>query len=660
MCGLTGLVRAGGSRDADTTVVSRMTTTLAHRGPDAGAVQTVPAGGATATLGHRRLSIIDLSTAGQQPMPATSQPVWLVFNGEIYNYRELRRRFARDYEFRTDTDSEVILAAYLAEGDRCVEELRGMFAFAVFDARGPGRLLIARDRFGQKPLFYRHDPITGELLFASELKSLMAAGIERAVDIRSLALYLTYQYVPHPDCILEGARKLPPASRLVWENGQIHVERYWEMPFCEPVEDRDRSEWQRQLRETLTESVRLRMRSDVPIGAFLSGGVDSSITAGLMQQLSNDPIHTFSIGFPNPAYDETEYAEAAARKLGTRHHVDRVHPEAMRDLRRLVWHYDEPFGDSSALPTTYVSHYARKHVTVSLSGDGGDELFAGYNRYRAVGLAARFDRFPGPWLWRLPFWKWLPTGRGQRTFLHRARRFAEGMAAGASDRYLNWISHFDPDRIDWVFSQRSRAALGSESTATLVRDLYNRCDCRDLITQTCCVDVHSYLPGDILTKVDIASMSASLECRSPFLDHHVAELAARMPIDLKVEAGRQKAILIDTFSDLLPPEIQTRSKMGFGVPIEDWFRGELRPLIDDVLLSDRSLGRGIFDPDAISQLVSEHHTGRWNHAYRLWTLLMLELWHRAYLDGDLPHSPAEVDLGIDERFLSVAKPQVET
>ena len=653
MCGIAGAAwtRANDAVSADT--MASMLACLEHRGPDAGGQQSFGSPtGRGVRLGHRRLSILDLSEAGRQPMQALGADVWLTFNGEVYNFRELRDDLrARGHRFRSDTDSEVLLAAYLEYGDDCLQHFRGMFALAIVDLRGDlPRLLLARDRLGQKPLHYAYDAATGQIVFASELKALLAAGVSREIDPQALALYLTYQYVPHPHSILRGCRKLSPATRAVWQDGVFTEESYWSPPFCEPVTDRTPEDWRDELRATLTESVRLRMRSDVPIGAFLSGGIDSSITAGLMQSLSPEPIHTFSIGFPDPAFDETSYANEAAAQLGTRHHVERVDPSAMRDLRRLVYHYDEPFGDSSALPTTHVSHFARQFVTVALSGDGGDELFCGYERYRAASLAARLDHPLASLLWRLPLWRLLPKSGPQKSLPRRARRFAEAMGAPPADRYLRWISHFDPDRLQTLLSPAVKEQLGDFTTAALIREAYDRCDCRDLMTQTACADVHTYLPCDILTKVDLASMSASLECRSPFLDHRVAELAARMPVELKVESNRgrvrQKAILIDTFADLLPERIQRRSKMGFGVPIGEWFRGELRPLLDGVLLSERCLARGLFEPSDLSRIVGEHHAGRADHRYRLWTLLLLELWHRAFLDGDVPLRPAEVDLGL--------------
>ena len=656
MCGIAGAVWSDRGNEVSEQAMDRMLAAVRHRGPDAGGQckLTLPEQRASVRLGHRRLSIIDLSDAGEQPMRAADADVWITFNGEIFNYRELRDRL-RDtgHRFRSETDTEVILAAYLEYGRDFVSHLIGQFAFAIADCRpGRQRVLLVRDRIGQKPLFYSHDPTTNRLLFASELKSLVAAGVSREIDPQAVALYLTYQYVPHPKSILAGCAKLPPAHLAEWTADGMSIQPYWQAPFCEPDGSRSTEQWRRDLRETVTDAVRLRMRSDVPIGAFLSGGVDSSITAGLMQSLSDEPIHTFSIGFPIAAYDETRYANEAAALLGTRHHVDRVEPAALRKIRRLVWHYDEPFGDSSALPMTHVSHFAREFVTVSLSGDGGDELFAGYNRYAAASAAARLDRPWTKWLWRLPIWRMIPQSGPQRSLLRRAGRFTEAMAAPPSDRYLRWISHFDPGRLRDLLSPAMRDRLGDFSTASLIRDAYDACGCRDLITQTTCADVRTYLPCDILTKVDIASMSASLEARSPFLDHRVVELAARMPVSEKVRmAGgrlRQKAILIETFADLLPESIQTRPKMGFGIPIDTWFREELNPLLHGVVLSDRAIGRDLFDPDTLRRLVREHETAAADHAYRLWTLLMLELWMRAYHDGDMPSSPDELDLGLPD------------
>lgn len=650
MCGIAGVAWSESSTDrVDERTLVRALDAIRHRGPDAsGTKRFDTAQSAGCALGHRRLSIIDLSEHGRQPMANEDGTVWVSFNGEIYNYRELRERLvAAGHQFQTDTDTEVLVHLWEEHGSSLVDHLRGMFAFAIWDTRKQ-QLFLARDRMGQKPLFFSRS--NGSLTFASEMKSLLVLSQQkRELDPESLALYLTYQYVPAPRSIFAGVEKLLPGECAVYEPASNNLARrqYWTPPFDQPDTSRTPEQWARELRETLTEAVRLRMRSDVPIGAFLSGGIDSSITAGLMQSLSSEPIHTFSIGFPQKQYDETHYAREAAERLGTNHHVHTVDPSALDTLPSLIWHYDEPFADSSAIPTMYVSRIARQHVTVALSGDGGDELFAGYNRYEAVKLATRLDRIPGMRaLFKSSVWNLLPRTGRQKSLLRRARRFAEGMAAPVSERYLRWIAHFDPAALDELFTAEYRDKLGEWSTASLIADAFTLCPNRDVVTQTCAADVATYLPNDILTKVDIASMAASLECRSPLLDHHVVELAAKMPIELKLDSGRQKAILIETFKDLLPESIQNRSKMGFGVPIDHWFRNELRPLLENTLLSDRALDRGRFNPDVVRRYVREHLDGTHDQHYRLWNLLVLELWSRAYLDGDLPSGPEDIDLGV--------------
>ena len=368
----------------------------------------------------------------------------------------------------------------------------------------------------------------------------------------------------------------------------------------------------------------------MPLGAFLSGGIDSTIISGLMQQLSDQPIHTFSIGFPVKRFDETSYAREAAAFLGTQHHEQIVEPHALSILPKLIWHYDEPFADSSAIPTMYLAEMTRREVTVALSGDGGDELFCGYDRYRAVRIAERTDRLPG-WVKRFlsaPLWQRFPSSVEQKSFRRRVKRLLAELSKPPERRYLRWINIFDDGRRHALYTDEFAARLGTVDSADFLLTAYRECPDRDFITRTTCADVLTYLPCDILTKVDIATMAYGLEGRCPFLDTQVAELAARMPIELKQSATGGKRILIDTFRDLLPPSIQNRSKMGFGVPLDSWFRGELRPLLHDTLLDSRSLSRGYFKPESVRQLVQEHDERRWDHSYRLWALLCFELWQR--------------------------------
>jgi asparagine synthase (glutamine-hydrolysing) len=555
---------------------------------------------------------------------------------------------ARGHRFRTHGDTETIVHLYEEYGPECVAHLRGMFAFAIWDDRKK-RLFLARDRLGKKPLFYRLE--SDRLLFGSELKALLQfPGAPRELNPAALDQYLTYQYVPHPHCILEGYNKLPPAHWALYDQGRLQIHRYWVPPFSEgPPADGANGRrsatsgwtperWKTELRSTLTEAVRLRMRSDVPLGAFLSGGIDSTIVSGLMQQISSQPIHTFSIGFPVKQFDETSYAREAAAFLGTRHHEQIVEPHALSILPKLIWHYDEPFSDSSAIPTMYLSEMTRREVTVALSGDGGDEMFCGYDRYRAVRIAERLDHLPR-WVkgaLSSPLWQSLPSSVEQKSYRRRLKRLLAELGKPPERRYLRWINIFDDGRRRDLYSEEFSARLGTVDSADFLLAAYAECPDRDFVTRTTCADILTYLPCDILTKVDVASMAFSLECRCPFLDQQVAELAARMPIELKQSHSGGKRILIETFHDLLPPSIQTRSKMGFGVPLDHWFRGELRPLLCETLLDASSLGRGYFKPESIRRLVEEHDQRRWDHSYRLWSLLCFELWQRTFLDPSEP------------------------
>ena len=632
MCGFAGASWNDPQCAIDASTLEAMTRVLTHRGPDQSGSWFDP----HAALGHRRLSIIDLDS-GRQPLGNEDGSVQVVFNGEIYNYRELRDQLqGRGHVFATQSDTEVIVHLYEEHGDECLDHLRGMFALAIWDTK-QRRLLLARDRMGQKPLIYREEP--RRLLFASELKALLQVpGAPRELDPVSLDEFLTYQYVPHPRTMLAGYRKLPPAHKAVYHEGRLTVSRYWRPGYEEPIENRGQDEWQESLRETLTEAVRLRLRSDVPLGAFLSGGVDSTIIAGLMQEQSSTPVHTFSIGFPVEQFDERRYAREAAEHLGTIHHESVVEPSALEILPRLAWHYDEPFGDPSAIPTMYLSEMTRQQVTVALSGDGGDELFAGYDRYRAVKLAARIDRLPGPLrsIASCSAWRLLPASTRQKSLVRRAKRFAEALGHSPEQRYLQWVGIFDAQRRSDLFTDDFRERLGSADASEFLMDAYAECPQRGFVTRTTCADVLTYLPCDILNKVDIASMAYSLECRSPLLDHHVVELAARMPMSLKRRGRRGKTILVETFADLLPESIQSRPKMGFGVPLDHWFRNELRPLLEEVLLDPVAVSRGYFRPEAVRQLVDEHVSNRWDHSYRLWCLVCLEVWHRMYLDSNAP------------------------
>jgi len=643
VCGIAGAIWWQPSQAISAETLQRMTDSIRHRGPDADGHYFWPSREARSSstgvaLGHRRLSIIDVAGSAQ-PLGNEDGSIQITFNGEIYNYLELRADLLRaGHQFRTDGDTEVIVHLYEEYGLDFVKHLRGMFVLAIWDANQK-RLVLARDRLGKKPMYYRLDE--GRLAFASELKALLQIpGVPRTLNRQSVLRFLTLQYVPHPHCMLEGFSKLPPATIGIVQNGQLKLQTYWSAPFDQPELGRTRVEdWQDELRSTLTEAVRLRLRSDVPLGAFLSGGVDSTIICGLMQSQLDRPVQTFSIGFPVAAFDERAYAREASQHLGTEHHEAMVTPDALSILPQLIWHYDEPFGDSSAIPTMYLSQMTRQNVTVALTGDAGDELFCGYERYRAARVAGTADILPR-WMRQIAssVISRMPASSAHRSFTRRLKRLMESLAQDPERRYLNWITIFNSSRLEWLVTPELWKLAQTEDPAACIFDAYKKYPTRDFITRTTATDVQTYLPCDILTKVDIASMAASLECRCPMLDHKVVELAARMPIEVKQTASQSKKVLVDTFKDLLPTSIQTRKKMGFGVPIDHWFRDELKPLLYDILLSERCLSRGLLNPVAVRTLVEEHVSGTMDHAYRLWNLLCLELWQRMMIDDTPPLS----------------------
>ena len=636
MCGICGAAWIDDDPGLPAPALDGMVARLRHRGPDDAGTHR----DRNVALGFRRLAIVDLA-GGHQPLANEDGTIWTVFNGEIYNFPQLRRRLeARGHTLRTQGDTEVLVHLYEDEGPDLFGLLRGMFALGIWDAPRR-RLVVGRDRLGQKPLVYRHDPANGRLTFASELKSLLtlpAADIPRDVDPAAIDEYLTLGYVPYPSTIFRGVRKLPPAHYAVWEEGKLALHRYWNPAFNHEA-DRPLAEATEELRATLDDAVREQMVADVPLGAFLSGGVDSSIVVALMQRASARPVKTFAIGFGDPAFDETGYAELVARHLGTEHQTFRVEPDAWATLPALAEQFDEPFADSSSLPTWFVARETRRHVTVALTGDAGDELFAGYDRYRAVALGAQLDRLP-PRLRRWlggPLARLVPASSRAKTRLRAAKRFLERVDLPPDRRYLGWVTLFDePDRADLyapAFLDRLDQAGAGDPAAVLVEAL-GAAPRRDPVTRATVADLLTYLPGDLLVKVDQATMAHSLEARGPFLDHRVVELALAMPAahKLRLRGGRSKVVLKGAFADLLPPAIRTRPKMGFGVPLDRWFRGPLRDHLAEVLLDPRALGRDLFRPDAVRALIDDHHAGRRDHAYRLWALLMLELWFRHHLD----------------------------
>lgn len=628
MCGICGKMYFDPGRAVDPALIRDMTEVLRHRGPDDSGVFT----DGNAGLGHRRLSIIDLSRAGRQPMANEDGSLQIVLNGEIYNYRELRPGLeARGHVFRSRTDTETVLHLYEELGPACVSQLRGMFAFAVWDSRRQ-ELFLARDRAGKKPLSYAL--VDGGIIFASELKSLLKdPALRPEVDPEALHNFLTYQYVPGPQTIFAGVRKLPPAHTLLVRNGGVTIERYWRLSYRDKLRLPSEEAYCERLREVFTEAVNIRLRSDVPLGAFLSGGVDSSATVAVMAGLLDRPVKTFSIGFEEKDFDELAWAAQVARRYGTEHTEFVVKPEAVKVLPTLIYHYDEPYADASAIPTYYVSRLTREHVTVALNGDGGDECFAGYERYFADALAHRYAKIPKALREGLRRGAGLLPHRENRwCFTRRLKRFVNGIADSPARRYVRWLCFFSNDMKDDLYTAAFKSAMAGHDAVRLTENAYAETDAETLLEKQLYADVSMYLPYDLLVKVDIASMANSLEARSPFLDHRLMEFAASLPAGLKLRGRQGKYILKKAFEPLLPREVLYRRKMGFGVPINRWLRCDLREAAHDILLDRRSIGRGYFRHEAVAQLLSEHVAMRADHSYRLWALLWLELWHRMFVD----------------------------
>jgi asparagine synthase (glutamine-hydrolysing) len=624
MCGIAGM--AGSLRTHRATLQS-MTDALLHRGPDGEGVFWSDDVG----LGMRRLAIIDV-TGGDQPIYNEDGSVCVVYNGEIYNFLELRAELeGRGHHFVTNSDTEVIVHAYEEYGLECLERLWGMFAIALWDAREQ-RLLLARDRLGKKPLVYYANS-SGGLVFGSELQAVLAhPSVPREIDPRAIDDYLTYLYVPAPTTAYRGVKKLPPGHRLVWQAGHITVEPYWRVRFSEKLRISEH-EAVEQFGVLLRDAVRRRLIADVPLGAFLSGGMDSSSVVAEMAELSTTPVKTFSIGFGERDFDELRYAAQVAERFETDHHELVVEPRALDVLPTLVRHYGEPYGDSSAIPTYYVARMTRQHVTVALNGDGGDEVLAGYERHWGARIAARYDtipRFVRHGLIR-PLVPLVPEPRERRAFLRRAKRFMAAAHLSPVDRYLHWVGAFSAAQKSALYSDDFATALGGNQSVHWLRETLSGEPLLDPVDAVLRADTLLYLPEDLLAKVDIASMANSLETRSPLLDHRLVEFCAGLPSSYKLHGRTSKWLLRQLMRDRLPPAILTRPKMGFGVPVGEWLRGELRPLLEDTVLSSAALNRGYFRPQAVQSLVDDHLSRRADRTAHIWALLMLELWFREFV-----------------------------
>ncbi|AJE03472.1 asparagine synthase (glutamine-hydrolyzing) [Geobacter pickeringii] len=621
MCGIAGITYSNSGRPVDAALVERMCEVIHHRGPDEWGMWCDGSVG----IGMKRLRIIDLA-GGSQPMSNERRTVWIVFNGEIYNYLELRSDLEkRGYRFRTSSDTESILYAYEEFGEECVQHLRGMFAFAIWDC-AQRKLFLARDRVGKKPLHYLAD--SDKLIFGSEIKSILQhPEVTAEVHRPGIVNYLAYGYSPDPDTLFKGIEKLPPGHTLTWHNGTISLRRYWQLRF-QPDFSKSEEDFLRETEELLSEAIKIRLMSEVPLGAFLSGGIDSSLVVAMMARQMAEPVKTFSIGFDEQKYNELPYARLVAQRYGTDHHEEIVRPDAEEVIPRLIELFDEPFADSSAIPTYYVSRLARRHVTVILSGDGGDEIFGGYDRYLDSTLSGYTDHIPAfarrMVLGNLPrlLPEWFP---GINTLRY--------LSLDADERYI----YKGSKGISWLHGQvfsrdlREEAAGGDPSSA--VQAYLKEASACDSVTRRQYIDTMTYLPGDILTKVDRTSMLVSLEARAPLLDHRLVEYAATIPSHFKINGRTTKYLLKKLARKFLPEELIDRPKMGFAMPVATWINRDWREMSHELVLGERALKRGNFNGDYLKRVVNEHRQGRRDHSYIIWTLMVLEMWYRKFIDA---------------------------
>ena len=627
MCGIAGYVNKG-SRPADRAVLERMNLAIRHRGPDEDGFYLHENVG----LAMRRLSIIDVAR-GHQPMHNAARTKWLIFNGEIYNYQELREDLEkRGHSFSTRSDTEVVLHLYDQYGEGCLEFLRGMFAFAIWDEVEKS-LFLARDRVGKKPVLYSHQQ-NGDLIFGSEFSALLAnPAVSREVDYDSIDSYLSYLCVPAPQTAFKQIRKLEPGHWLRWKDGEIETRRYWLPDFSKKIKITEVDAIEETTR-LLRESTKMRLISEVPLGAFLSGGVDSSIVVALMAQESSAPVKSFSIGFEEQDFSELKYARKVAEHVGAEYSEFIVRPNAMEVLPTLVEHYGEPYADSSALPTYYLSKETRKHVTVALNGDGGDESFAGYERYAAMRLAEAYQKFPASLrkaIFETPV-TWLPSSELRRTRVRDLQRFVMAANLPRNERYYYWMCNIKDRFKAELYTDSFKQQVSGNDAFGVLDQWYKKANGTGMLDSTLLTDQMTYLPNDLLVKVDIASMANSLEARSPLLDHKVIEFAASLPEDLKMRRLQPKYLLKKVAARLVPKEVVYRPKMGFGVPIGKWFRGEMKEFVRDILLSDVASKRGMMEPAVVKQYIDQHNDGTLDRTHQIWSLLMLELWFHRFVD----------------------------
>src|ERR1043166_1665123 len=627
MCGITGFVNANGD-PADRAVLEAMNAAIVHRGPDEDGFYINENVG----LAMRRLSIIDVA-GGHQPIHNADRTKWLIFNGEVYNFRSLRDDLEkRGHKLYTKSDTEAVLHLFDEYDVDCLQHLRGMFAFAIWD-ESDRSLILARDRVGKKPLLYSHRP-NGDLIFGSEFQAVLKhPSISREVDNDAIDNYLSYLCVPAPQTAFKQIRKLEPGHWLRWKDGKIETRRYWQPDFSKKIKITEEEAIEETTR-ILRESTRLRLISEVPLGAFLSGGVDSSTVVALMAQESASPVKTFSIGFDEEDFSELKYAKRVAEHVGAEYNEFIVRPNALDVIPTLVEHYGEPYADSSAIPTYYVAKETRKYVTVALNGDGGDESFAGYERYAAMRIAERYAHIPRALrkiFIEAPV-RLLPTSEIKRSRFRDAKRFLQAANLPRTERYFRWMATFNRETKPELYTRDFAATVSGQNSSALLDRWFATANGTGTLDATMLTDQMTYLPNDLLVKVDIASMANSLEARSPFLDHNLIEFAASLPEHIKMRGFETKSLLKKVAARLVPNDVVYRRKMGFGVPIGKWFRGEMKDFVRGVLLCERSLKRGIVKPEILERYVDEHASARRDHSFQLWTLLMLELWFQRFID----------------------------
>ena len=626
MCGICGIFDTAGVEHYRE-IIHSMNNSLVHRGPDGDGVSFFK----HACLAHRRLSIIDLSSSGVQPIFNENKTIAITFNGEIYNYKELRTELITlGHKFNSDTDTEVLVHLYEEYGHNLLDYINGMFVFAIYDSNLRS-LFIARDRLGQKPLYYFQKTINGRHIFAfsSELNSLSKhPEMPTSLDNQALHDYFSLQYIPGANSIYKGVKKLLPGNflKISVEKPIIQINSYWQCFYNNKnnLTFKDASE---QLRELVIDSVQKRLMSDVPLGAFLSGGLDSTLIVGVMRKILKIPVKTFTIAFSEKKYDESAFAARAAKELGTEHFKQLVNPSDFSLLEKLVYQYGEPFADSSMLPTYLLSKFTKERVTVALSGDGADELFAGYYRYLAMKKSKKFDIIP--YFLRkglIGFGRnFLPAKKEERSFFGKVQRICDVLASRSDERYLNIINRF-PESLKYDLYTDEFADITRQNTLRIIQEQVEKASAGNYVEKIMETDLHTYLPGDILVKVDIASMAHSLEVRSPFMDHRISEFAASLPLEFKQHGNTRKHILSEAFSDILPAQVTRRTKMGFGVPVAHWLRNEWKATARERILGGFGVENGFFKKENLEKIFNMHANEQADYSYALWALLIFELW----------------------------------